>query len=148
MSASKKSSGRILVVDDDRDARDILKRLLGKQGYECVAAPDGLQCLEILKTEPIDVILLDVMMPGMDGLEVCERLRADEELRRIPVILLTAKDDMTTRAQGMELGVSEYLTKPINKHELFNRVQSQLHSRALDRELERTAASFEPDETK
>jgi PleD family two-component response regulator len=148
MSALEKSSGRILVVDDDRDAREILKRLLGTQGYECVTAADGPQCMEILKTERVDVILLDVMMPGMDGLEVCEKLRADEHLRSIPVILLTAKDDFTTRASGMELGVSEYLTKPINKHELFTRVRTQLHSRALDRELERTAANIGPGETK
>jgi len=89
----------------------------------------------------VDVILLDVMMPGMDGLQVCERLRKDENMREIPVILLTAKDDMDTRAQGMALGVSEYLTKPINKRELFTRIDAQLHAREIDRKLSETVAA-------
>ena len=142
MSTGGKENGRILIVDDARDARDILNRLLGSRGYTCLTAEGGPECLKTLQTEPVDVILLDVMMPGMDGLEVCEKLRADERLRVIPVILLTAKDDMTTRARGMALGVSEYLTKPINKVELFTRVQTQLHSRAIDRQLDQTAANI------
>jgi len=142
MTADMKPSGRILIVDDDQDAREILERLLTGEGYECLLADGGQSCLEILRREPIDVILLDVMMPVMDGFQVCDELRADAKLRTIPVILLTARDDMPTRAQGMQRGVSEYLTKPINKRELFMRVKSQLHTRELDRQLERTAASI------
>ncbi len=142
MSAAPKNPGRILIVDDDADARDILSRLLATHGYSCVTAESGPRMLEILKSDVIDVILLDVMMPGMDGLQVCEKLREDERLRSIPVILLTARDDLATRAQGMALGVSEYLTKPINRVELFSRIRAQLHSREVGRQLEQTAASL------
>src|SRR4051812_41727072 len=119
MAGHPKNSGRILIVDDDQDAREILNRLLGAEGYECILAENGERCLEMARNEPIDVILLDVMMPGMDGIQVCDELRKDAKLRSIPVILLTARDDISTRAQGMEQGVSEYLTKPVNKRELF-----------------------------
>jgi DNA-binding response OmpR family regulator len=138
----EKAKGRILIVDDDPHAIEILTRMLGREGYDCVSAASGAGALATVRATPVDVILLDVMMPEMDGLQVCEHLRADESLRQIPVILLTAKDDMETRAQGMALGVSEYLTKPINKRELFTRIAAQLHSRELNRRLAETAASF------
>lgn len=136
------SSGRILIVDDDPNVVDILTLMLTRQGYECVSALDGPMALDKLAQEPVDVILLDVMMPVMDGLQVCERLRADTRLKEIPVILLTAKDDVDTRASGMRLGVSEYLTKPINRQELFSRIQAQLHARALGRTLAQTIATL------
>jgi CheY-like chemotaxis protein len=136
-----KIKGRILLVDDDPHAIEILTRMLGREGYACVSASGGAEALELLANQPVDVILLDVMMPDMDGLEVCARLRQDERLRPIPVILLTAKDDMETRSQGMALGVSEYLTKPINKRELFMRIDAQLHARAIDRQLSETVAA-------
>lgn len=136
-----KPKGRILIVDDDPHAIEILTRMLGREGYDCLSAASGATSLETLQRQPVDVILLDVMMPEMDGLQVCERLRGDESLRQIPVILLTAKDDMETRARGMALGVSEYLTKPINKRELFTRIEAQLHSRELNRKLAETVAA-------
>ncbi|MCK6553553.1 response regulator [Candidatus Binatia bacterium] len=135
--------GHILIVDDDPHAVEILTRMLGREGYKCVGASSGRMALEKLKQEPVDVILLDVMMPEMDGLQVCQRLREDEALRQIPVILLTAKDDIDTRSKGMMLGVSEYLTKPINKRELFTRIQAQVHARALGRKLSETAVAVE-----
>jgi DNA-binding response OmpR family regulator len=133
--------GRVLIVDDDPHALEILSRLLAREGYTCKIAESGQRGLDLLAGEPFDVIVLDVMMPHMDGLQVCERLRANDALRAIPVILLTAKDDMETRSRGMALGVSEYLTKPLNKHELFTRLRAQLHSRELDRRLSETAAA-------
>ena len=133
---------RILIVDDDLHAIEILTRMLGREGYECVSASSGKAALDSVRGKPVDVILLDVMMPEMDGLQVCEHLRKDDALRQIPVILLTAKDDMETRARGMSLGVSEYLTKPINKRELFTRIAAQIHSRELNRRLAETAATF------
>jgi DNA-binding response OmpR family regulator len=133
--------GRILIVDDDPHAVEILTRMLEREGYECISAASGAAALQLVQTQGVDVILLDVMMPEMDGLQVCERLREDSELRQIPVILLTAKDDMETRSRGMALGVSEYLTKPVNKRELFLRIDAQLHSRALNRKLAETAAA-------
>lgn len=135
--------GHILIVDDDPHAVEILTRMLGREGYTCVGAASGPIALEKLKHEAVDVILLDVMMPDMDGLQVCQRLREDEALRQIPVILLTAKDDLDTRSKGMMLGVSEYLTKPINKRELFTRIQAQVHARALGRRLSETVVAVE-----
>jgi len=132
----------ILIVDDDPHTLEILGRWLAREGYSTTSAAGGMACLEVLERQPVDVIVLDVMMPGMDGLQVCERLRANEGWRAIPVMLLTAKDDMETRARGMLLGVSEYLTKPINKHELFNRLRAQIRTRELERRLSETAASI------
>lgn len=143
MSESKSDTrpANILIVDDDPHTLEILRRWLKREGYETISAESGPSCLEALKSNSIDVIVLDVMMPGMDGLEVCEKLREDEALRLIPVILLTAKDDMETRGRGMILGVSEYLTKPVNKEDLFARIRAQVHSRELDRKMGETAAA-------
>jgi DNA-binding response OmpR family regulator len=137
----KQSHGRILIVDDDANTLEILRRWLAREGYATVSADNGPACLDALGTQSVDVIVLDVMMPGMDGLEVCEKLRAHPAWRTIPVMLLTAKDDIETRSRGMLLGVSEYLTKPVNKHELFARLQAQLHSRELERRMDETAAT-------
>jgi len=124
----------LLVVDDDPNSLDIAARLLQRQGYRIRTASNGEECVRIATSEPIDLILLDVMMPGMDGFAVCTALRAAG--LRIPVILLTAKDDVDTRLEGMHQGVSEFLTKPINTHELFARVRAQLHILELGRQLE------------
>ena len=144
MSAETQSDNppRILIVDDDPHTLEILSRWLAREGYVTVRADSGPACLESLAQERIDVIVLDVMMPGMDGLQVCERLRANEDWRPIPVVLLTAKDDIETRSRGMSLGVSEYLTKPINKLELLTRLRAQINSRELARRLSETAAAI------
>jgi len=124
----------ILVVDDDAASGDIVSRLLVREGYATRVASSGVECLRILRTERIDLLLLDVMMPGMDGLQVCAALHAEHS--RVPIILLTAKDDTTTRAEGMHLGVTEFLTKPINRADLLARVRAQLHVIDLARQLE------------
>jgi DNA-binding response OmpR family regulator len=134
---------QILIVDDDPHTLDILSRWLAREGYTTTRADSGVSCLQRLSQEKVDVIVLDVMMPEMDGLQVCERLRVHETWRDIPVILLTAKDDIETRARGMTLGVSEYLTKPVNKHELLTRLKAQVRSRELVRRLGATAAAIE-----
>jgi len=141
-----KRKARILIVDDDPHTLEILRRWLQREGYVTVSAEDGPACLKALEgDEPVDVIVLDVMMPVMDGLEVCDRLRQNEKWREIPVILLTAKDDMETRSQGMVLGVSEYLTKPVNKQDLFTRLAAQVHARELARRMKETVDSIEGD---
>jgi DNA-binding response OmpR family regulator len=124
----------ILVVDDDDDSRDIAARMLEGAGYRTRRADSGAECLRIVESGGVDLILLDVMMPGMDGFDVCAALRAAG--KRVPVILLTAKDDTDTRLEGMHQGVSEFLTKPINRHELLARVRAQLHILELGRQLE------------
>ena len=131
----------ILVVDDDPDCREIAARLLERAGYRTRRAASGEECMRIALAEPIDVVLLDVMMPGMDGFAVCEALR--QAGQRIPIILLTASDEMDTRLEGMHLGVSGFLTKPINRVELFARVRAQLHIRDLARQLETVEGSLE-----
>ena len=126
----------ILVVDDDAASCDIAARLLERQGYRTRRAASGPECLKAVEHEAIDLILLDVMMPGMDGFDVCEALRALPAGRGVPIILLTARDDLDTRLEGMYQGVSEYLTKPINTHELYARVRAQLHIVELGRQLQ------------
>lgn len=135
------SKGRILIVDDDPHAVEILTRILEREGYECLAATGGSEALATLRKAPVDIVLLDVMMPEMDGLQVCTQLQADEELRQIPIVLLTARDDYPTRERGMNLGVSEFLTKPVNKRELLARIEAQLHAREINRRLNETAAA-------
>jgi DNA-binding response OmpR family regulator len=125
----------ILVVDDDADSRHIAARLLELEGYRTREAASGEECVRLVREhEAVDLILLDVMMPGMDGFAVCAALRASGA--RLPIILLTAKDDMDTRLEGMHQGVSEFLTKPINRVELLARVRAQLHILELNRQLE------------
>jgi len=142
MEKGKDRPSRVMIVDDDPNQLDIMTRWLQRQGFEALAANSGAAALELLRNDEVDVILLDVMMPDMDGLTVCARLRENAVTRAIPVILLTAKDDIETRSQGMTLGVSEYITKPVNKQQLLTRLQAQLHSRALQRELAKTAAAI------
>ena len=131
----------ILVVDDDADCRTILGHLLERSGYHTRRAASGEEAVLIALAEPIDVILLDVMMPGMDGFAVCEALH--QAGKRIPVILLTARDDIDVRLEGMHRGVSEFLTKPINRIELLARVRAQLHIRDLARQLERVEGNLQ-----
>jgi two-component system alkaline phosphatase synthesis response regulator PhoP len=129
----------VLVVDDDRDAQEILTRTLESAGYRVIAVGSGVTGLEVVARERVDVILLDVMMPDMDGLAMCTELRKSPRATGIPIILLTAKDDIATRVAGMRLGVSEYVTKPVNIHEVLNRVRNQIHAGAIRRQLEDSA---------
>ncbi|MFY9587470.1 MAG: response regulator [Actinomycetota bacterium] len=111
---------RVLVVDDDRVIQQLLEVNLELEGYEVVAtAADGKEALEKIAELKPDLVILDIMMPKMDGLEVCRRLRADPDLAKIPVILLSARaQDMDIR-EGLEIGASAYLTKPFDPVELL-----------------------------
>ena len=137
--------GTVLVVDDNPDAVEILCRILSSQRFRNTPAYSGEQCLEIARAQPIDLILLDVSMPGMDGFKVCEELNKDDRTRSIPVMLITARDDHETRVAGMKIGVSEFIAKPFNKNELLERVRGQLIGRALARQMDETIAK-EPQE--
>jgi DNA-binding response OmpR family regulator len=139
---SSAPSATVLVVDDNEDAVDIIARLLSHHGMTAIRAYNGLECLEIVRARPVDVIILDVMMPGMDGLEVCKQLK--QIAPAPPVILLTAKDDMATRAAGMSLGVSEFVVKPVNNRDLLARIKTQLSTRQWEREIDQTSAIIEP----
>jgi DNA-binding response OmpR family regulator len=123
----------IMVVDDDPDTLAILVRYIRREGFTVVEASSGTECLRLAKQHSPDVILLDLMMPEMDGFAVCRVLRADPSTAEIPVIMLTARDDVEARAQGMELGVSDFIAKPIVRRELTKRIHAQLDMLAADR---------------
>ena len=128
-------NGTILIVDDDPDSTKVVTRLLAKNDYNLLTANSGPEALEVLAREDVDVILLDVMMPGMSGLEVCEKIRENNRYAELQIILLTGLDDFKTRHQGMKLGVSEFLCKPFTRTELFKRIEAQLRVRRITREL-------------
>jgi DNA-binding response OmpR family regulator len=113
----------ILVVDDEPSIRDVLTYNLEKARYRVLAAADGRTALEIARTEKPDLIILDLMLPGMDGLEVCRTLRKGDE---VPIIMLTALDEEVDRVVGLELGADDYVVKPFSVRELMARVKSVL----------------------
>ncbi len=129
------TSSRILVVDDTPANIQSLAAILKEHGYQISVATNGKQALEVVKRVPPDLILLDVMMPEMDGFETCRRLKTDEATRQIPVIFLTAKTETADLVQGFELGAVDYVAKPFNAHELLARVNTHLTMDELRRRL-------------
>jgi len=127
----------ILIVDDDPTTCALTTTVLEREGYRTRSCTNGPDALDVVATSPVSLVLLDVVMPGMDGFEVCARLRATEAGKRLPIILLTGRDDVDTRIEGIQSGVSEFLTKPVTRHELVARVRAQLHILDLTRQLER-----------
>jgi pilus assembly protein CpaE len=117
---------KILVVDDDLDTLRLVGLMLQRQGYEIVAANNGSQALAMAQSEHPDLILLDVMMPDLDGVEVTRRLRANEATRDLPIIMFTAKTQVEDKILGFEAGVDDYLTKPTQPRELFAHVRAVL----------------------
>lgn len=117
---------RILIVEDEPDLRSLLDRHLHRAGHHVMTAEDGLVALERAWREPVDLVLLDLMLPGMDGLEVCRRLKRDDRTRRVPVIMLTARGEPTDRIEGLELGADDYIPKPFNLRELLLRITAVL----------------------
>ena len=124
-----KSSPRILVVDDDREIRSLLAQFLSAHGYLLDTASDGQRMKELLETHRFDLVVLDIMMPGEDGLTLCRNLRSHSNL---PIILLTALGEETERIVGLEMGADDYLVKPFNPRELLARIKAVLR-RAGDR---------------
>ncbi|OXM16687.1 response regulator transcription factor [Paenibacillus herberti] len=114
---------RILVVDDEERIRRLLKMYLEKEGYQIEEAEDGEQALKLASGFDFDLILLDVMLPGMDGIEVCSRLR---QIKGTPVIMLTAKGEEMNRVQGFEVGADDYVVKPFSPREIIYRVKAIL----------------------
>jgi two-component system OmpR family response regulator len=110
----------ILIVDDDAEIRTLLHDYLERNGYRCVAVADGKSMLAILEQSPVDLIVLDLMLPGADGLTLCRDLRARSD---VPVIMLTARGEDTDRIIGLEMGADDYISKPFNPRELLARVK-------------------------
>lgn len=117
----------ILLIDDDAHIRDIVRFALTREGFAVAEAGDGRQGLEMAQTTAPDLILLDIMMPEMDGTEVCRRLRRDG---RVPIIFLSSRDDEIDRILGLELGGDDYVTKPFSPRELVARVKAVLRRAA------------------
>jgi len=117
---------QIMVVDDDQDTVTILTRHLQREGFVPIEASSGAQCLKLVHENEVDVILLDLMMPDMDGFQVVRALRDNPETAEIPIIMITARDDLDARAEGMRLGVSDFLAKPVFRRQLASRVRAQL----------------------
>jgi two-component system response regulator MprA len=121
---------RVLVVDDEPPVRDALERALSLEGYKVDLAEDGAQALKKVATEGPDVIVLDVLMPGVDGLETCRRLRADGHA--LPVLMLTARDAVSDRVDGLDAGADDYLVKPFALEELLARLRALLRRSSPD----------------
>jgi DNA-binding response OmpR family regulator len=134
---------QIMVVDDDPDTVSILARHLQREGFVAIEAISGTECLRIVHEHRIDVILLDLMMPEMDGFQVCRALKQDPETAEIPVIMITARDDLDARAEGMRLGVSDFLAKPVFRRQLANRIRAQLETIATARTTEAALSNLE-----
>ena len=124
-------SPHILIVDDDREIRDLLARFLGKHGYRATAAADGREMKRALNEWAIDLIVLDLMMPGEDGLSLCRKLRADSDM---PIIMLTAMGEETDRIVGLEMGADDYVAKPFNPRELLARIKAVLRRGGASRD--------------
>jgi len=126
---------RILIVDDDPDIVRLVSYNLTHAAFEVLSAPSGRKAIEIVQKQPPDLIILDLMLPDLDGIEVCRKLRLERGSRRIPIIMLTARGEEIDRVIGFELGADDYVTKPFSPRELVLRVKSIL-GRGRDRGTE------------
>jgi len=134
---------QIMVVDDDADTVTILARYLQREGFATVEAMSGLQCLKLVGVFKVDVILLDLMMPDMDGFEVVRALKSNPATAEIPIILITARDDIDARSEGMRVGVADFLAKPVFRRQLANRIKAQLDTIATARSIEEALSRIE-----
>ncbi len=136
MAELETSKRTILVADDEEANRDLLAGLLDGAGYNVVCVPDGLSALRAIRESPIDLVLLDVMMPGKTGFSACVALKSQPETRLIPVVLVTGLTSADDRVHGAMCGADDFLNKPVNKQELLARVQSLLRIKEFTDELE------------
>lgn len=120
------SKQTILVVDDEQDLLDLIEYNLKKEGFAVIKAENGLEGIKAAKEHKPDLILLDIMMPKMDGLEVCNQIRQDKEIKKTPIIFLTARGDEKTEVEGLNSGGDDYITKPISTTKLMSRIKAVL----------------------
>jgi two-component system response regulator ResD len=121
----------VLIVDDEPMARTLLRLMLVRAGFNVSEAEDGFDALEKVQASQPDIILLDVMMPGMDGFSVCEELRQRKETSNLPIIMLSAKTDLDSINKGLRVGATKYLTKPISPEDLTRHVNDVLDANAI-----------------
>jgi DNA-binding response OmpR family regulator len=124
------TGGRVLVVEDDPSIRDLVLLHLGLEGLQAVATGDGHEGLRLAKSNPFDLIVLDVMLPGLDGVTVCRAVRRDSNNADVPILMLTARRDEADKVLGLESGADDYLTKPFGLREFVARVRALLRRRA------------------
>jgi two-component system cell cycle response regulator len=127
----------ILIVDDDWMNREVLQAHLESAGYRVLTANSGPVALELAAANEVDLVLLDVRMPGMDGYEVCIHLRNNERTAAVPVLLITALEDEATKTRGLEVGVDDFITKPLDALIMLNRIRGLLRMRQFQQELVR-----------
>ena len=127
-----------MVVDDEKKNHLIMESLLEPQGHKLTYATSGSQALEMLRANPPDLILLDVLLPDMDGFRVCKLLKSNEDTRLIPVILITSLNEVSNRVQAFDCDAEDFISKPVNRHELTARIRSCLRIKALNDRLERS----------
>ena len=136
------SPGKILVVDDQRTNVELMAGLLEARGYEVHGALSGEQALEMVRSARPDVVILDILMPGLDGYQVCRMLRADPPTALLPIVLVTSLEPQAERVKGIEAGADDFLSKPVNWSELLARVASLLRVKALQDEVARQAEAM------
>lgn len=134
---SMDSKPRILIIEDEREISRFMELELGCEGYEVLVVPDGMQGLMAAREQAFDLIILDRMLPGMEGLEICRRLRKSSD---VPIIILTARGEVLERVEGLDSGANDYLTKPFHLEELLARIRLQLR---LYKAQQRDELSFE-----
>jgi two-component system alkaline phosphatase synthesis response regulator PhoP len=137
---AKVTESKVLVVDDNVQNLELLVAYLDSLACKVCTAADGIEALEKVAEEDPDLILLDIMMPRMSGFEVCRKLKTDPQTRNIPIIMVTALNELGDIERGVESGTDDFITKPVNRLELVTRVKSLLRVRHLQNELDRTLA--------
>ncbi len=133
---------KILIVDDEKDITNLISYNLEREGFSTIKAFNGDKVIAIIKSQKPDLIILDLMLPGMNGLDICKGIRADPDTAHLPVIMLTAKGDEMDKIIGLEIGADDYMTKPFSVKELVARVRTILR-RAHEREKPSTKKMFE-----
>ena len=131
--AAASRQGRVLVVEDERDVAELIRYNLAREGYDVVVAPTGTDALKQVREAHPDIVLLDIMVPHLNGWEVCRRLKQDAETRAIPVIMVTGRVEEGDKVLGFEMGADDYVTKPFSPRELLARIRAvSRRGRALD----------------
>lgn len=133
----KEQKSTVLIVDDDPRSRKLIEAYLFSQDYNIITAGDGTEAMQKLKNNSVDLIVLDVMLPGISGYEVCKRVKLDSDLRLIPIVMMSSLDDKEDKIKGIQAGTDDFLTKPIDAQEITVRVKSLLRVRHLNEQLEK-----------
>ncbi|MEO0097674.1 MAG: response regulator [candidate division WOR-3 bacterium] len=125
---------KILLVEDEENLRELLKYQLENAGYQVITASDGLEALNLARQHKVDLIILDLMLPKLDGYTVCRLLKFSEQYRKIPLIMATARTNPEDKERGLEMGADFYLTKPLNSQELLNKIKELLKPKEIPKE--------------